>query len=537
MTITIILTQSDVNFICKSGHLLNGTENICDGFADCFDGSDEAVELCSHILCPPKYFKCNYGACVPRTKKCNGIRDCVDSSDETNCGRKWQSCMSNEFNCGRESDDNNSYRYCIDASRICDGNQDCANGADENETICEKALCPESSYRCKYGGCVSENVLCDGFSDCMDGSDESLELCVTINCPKCINSIPCPPLYADNINSFRVSKKCEWNGRQMPCSQNILPGTKVTYACKDHFKPKSNRDFSNNWNLCQADGTWLRDMLECEPNCGQLSAGIPLITNNLKLSQTMPWYATIFVIEKKQRPKFICGATLISEALIVTAAHCVWKFNADNLRIGLGNMKAEYQHPDDFSARFYKAGQILVHPNYVDQFANYGSDIALIEILTPVELDDIISPICIDWNLDDISTQPNEKLGIVVALGMTSISAQNNSLHVLQIPVISHSECIDRQTVEFQQYLSFTKFCGGWANGTSACNGDSGSGLAFKQSDGRFYLQGITSISPREGSTNHCDPNQYTLFTKVGIFVKWIENHLNEINDRYIQQH
>lgn len=522
------IQENLLQFVCESGHLLNGIEKICDGHSDCYDGSDEAATLCTHLFCPENYFKCHYGACVHRSKKCNGIRDCIDASDETNCGRKWNSCEPTEFNCGNNADDNDSYQHCIDGSKMCDGTRDCADGADENRTICENALCPEKSFRCNYGGCVPENVLCDGFFDCLDASDESEDLCIALKCPKCTDFISCPSLVANNINFNRINMKCEWNGRPMSCTENILPGTRVSYACKDHFRPKSAKHLSNDWNLCQADGTWLRDMLECKPDCGRLSA------DNWSLLKSLPWHTTLFIVENQQKPKFICGATLISETIAVTAAHCVWKSKAENLQIGLGNFRTEYEDPDDFSVRYYRVREIIVHPNYLDQFGSYGSDISLIEISKPVELDQTIMPVCIEENLDDIiSHLANENYGIiVVSLGLNSNSSSTGSLRVVKMPVISNERCIEEQPVAFRKYLTSTTFCAGWMNGPNVCNGDSGAGLSIQNTDNRYYLQGIVSVGHRQQSTIHCDPNQYAIFTKVGIYLEWIKSHLNRIAHR-----
>lgn len=539
LIITEVLSQSEVNFICKSGHILNGTENICDGKLNCYDGSDEATELCAHIFCPPNYFKCNYGACVHRSKNCNGIIDCEpDSSDESNCGRKWNSCGPTEFNCGFDKYINFE-RSCIDGSKICDGTSDCVNGADEHRTICENALCPDRSFRCRYGACVSESVLCDGFIDCLDGSDEAESLCINLKCPKCKNFIVCPPLIAENIQSTRIVMNCEWNEHEMPCTQNILPGTKVFYRCKNHHKPKSAKNFGNDWNLCQADGTWLRDTLECEPDCGRLDTDISLATNNWMLSETLPWHASLFIVGNHQKPAYICGATLISEAVVVTAAHCVWEIKVDDLRIGVGNRKPNYENSDDFWGRFYTARSIIVHPTYFGQLGNFGSDIALIEISQSVEIDETIFPVCIDWNLDDISLHiANESLGIIVGLDSTENATSNSSFHITNMPLISHEYCVEQQPPEFQKYVSFTTFCAGWGNGTSVCNGDSGAGIVIpKASDSnRYYLQGIASLGTPQQSTDHCDPYQFTIFTKVGIYTKWIESHLNRINERLNDQ-
>lgn len=525
------LAQSEVNFICKSGHVLDGIQKVCDGRADCYDTSDEAIELCSHTLCPSNHAKCKYGACIPRSKFCNGVRDCFDSSDELNCGRKWNSCNPTEFNCGDNGEDA-SYNYCIDSSKICDGIVDCANGADENKTICENDLCPENSFRCKYGGCVPTVALCNHFFDCLDGSDESVDICLHIKCPECSSSVPCTPFDVHTISSKRVTKKCKWNDQQMPCTQNILPGTRVDYVCKDHFRPKTAKDAKNNWNVCQADGRWLRDFLQCKPECGRLSAGIPLIANGWKLSETMPWHASIFLNDNSSQPKFICGATLISESVIITAAHCVRKFKANDLSVGVGNLNAEYMHPDDYFARYSAVKQIIVHPNYLNQLNSYESDIALIELCETIEIDEIISPICLYPELDDIMSNPAEQtLGIMVGLGMMENFTSSSSLRASRMPIIATEKCIEKVPLLFRRFISFTNFCAGWGNGTSACNGDSGSGLAIKRSDDRYYLEGIVSVSPRRKTTENCDPKQPTIFTKVGIYAKWIENHLNQINE------
>lgn len=79
------------NFTCLNGDSADVSE-ICDGFADCLDSSDERIELCSTFICQADRFKCYYGACISREKFCNGIRDCVDGSDEFNCGKSETSC-------------------------------------------------------------------------------------------------------------------------------------------------------------------------------------------------------------------------------------------------------------------------------------------------------------------------------------------------------------------------------------------------------------------------------------------------------------
>lgn len=79
------------NFTCLNGSFI-GAGEICDGIANCADSFDERSELCSPIICQADQFKCHYGACISRQKVCNQNSDCVDGSDEFNCGRSNDSC-------------------------------------------------------------------------------------------------------------------------------------------------------------------------------------------------------------------------------------------------------------------------------------------------------------------------------------------------------------------------------------------------------------------------------------------------------------
>jgi hypothetical protein len=90
---TSLLHQGRAEFFnCLNGERVGAIE-ICNGIANCADASDERSELCLSMICQPNQFKCYYGGCIDRSKVCNKIpKECMDGSDEFNCGRANGSC-------------------------------------------------------------------------------------------------------------------------------------------------------------------------------------------------------------------------------------------------------------------------------------------------------------------------------------------------------------------------------------------------------------------------------------------------------------
>uniref|UniRef100_A0A182MLH4 Peptidase S1 domain-containing protein n=1 Tax=Anopheles culicifacies TaxID=139723 RepID=A0A182MLH4_9DIPT len=68
-------------------------------------------------------------------------------------------------------------------------------------------------------------------------------------------------------------------------------------------------------------------------------------------------------------------------------------------------------------------------------------------------------------------------------------------------------------------------FCAGKRDGVGACNGDSGGGMFFNY-DGTWYIRGLVSFTKPREDAHICDTKEYTVFTDVAKYLKWIEQHM-----------
>ncbi|XP_068148186.1 trypsin eta [Drosophila tropicalis] len=198
-----------------------------------------------------------------------------------------------------------------------------------------------------------------------------------------------------------------------------------------------------------------------------------------------------------------CGASLLDNRTLVTAAHCVYNRLAENfLIVGGTDQRAGM---DGYVTR---AEKIVIHDLYNASITD--NDIALIFLspALPIREDNIkLSAISVASERPSVGTYAT-----VSGWGTTTESGlSSNLLQQVQVPVVDSTSC---QEAYDWRPISDGMLCAGLPNGgKDACQGDSGGPLVVNS-----QLVGIVSWG--EGCARANYPGVYT---NVAYFKNWID--------------
>ncbi|KAG8438275.1 hypothetical protein GDO86_008821 [Hymenochirus boettgeri] len=108
-----------------------------------------------------------------------------------------------------------------------------------------------------------------------------------------------------------------------------------------------------------------------------------------------PWQVMLF---KKSPQELLCGASLLSDRWVLTAAHCIYyppwdkNFTTDDILVRIGkHYRTKYERATEKIAQLER---IIVHPKY-NWKENLDRDIALIQLKRPVQFSNYVHPVCL----------------------------------------------------------------------------------------------------------------------------------------------
>ncbi|XP_060066260.1 limulus clotting factor C-like [Ylistrum balloti] len=304
--------------------------------------------------------------------------------------------------------------------------------------------------------------------------------------------------------------------------------TKLIYQCESHFY----RHAGSRRRRCRRNGTWSGRQPACVPICGKsATARLPLVYNGTVSSiGQWPWQAAMSRHLQDNYWYITCGGSLVSESLVVTAAHCVTHYltdipiSVDDIAIYLGK---QYRS-DVLNSTFVqkrKVTSIEIHPHYNP--GTYDLDIAVLLLDNPVTLTHYVRPVCLPNRFASESHLRPGTEGVVTGWGVTENSRNSEELRMTKVQTTTNTDCMDKYAqVGYPQTITENMFCAGQEDGSSdACEGDSGGPLVFPDTgaDRKWYLEGVVSW----GSPLGCGIElQYGVYTRVRNCLDWLSNFL-----------
>ena len=217
--------------------------------------------------------------------------------------------------------------------------------------------------------------------------------------------------------------------------------------------------------------------------------------------------------------RFFCGATVVAERWVMTAAHCVFgsfgqRIQPSGLRVIAGIRNLDNDVPEEEVS----VTNIVVHPQYDSDLEPPPFDIALLELSSAIN-----APIVNLFSGDP--ADHNGDSGYIAGWGATRFVNENDATYPAQlqeaaVPIVSLARC--NSIVSYQGLITHRQLCAGFIDGgVDACAGDSG-GPLFTIEDGVIRQMGITSFG------NGCAlANFYGIYTSVSHLLPWLSDYID----------
>lgn len=363
-----------------------------------------------------------------------------------------------------------------------------------------------------------------------------------------------------------LSRQLRSDGPQL---SQLPPGfhhlyTHIEYECASPFYQHS----GSSRRTCLKTGKWSGRHVSCSPVCGKHPAFDPERPGEAH----WPWLAAIYRrssigteslgskadgqagtpkkhggsgrSEQASSPwQLVCSGALVNQRTVVAAAHCVtelgksFPLDPDRVKVVVG-MHYRHDNRENKALQHLRVASIVIHPDYDPLILD--SDLAVIKLLDKARIGEKVLPLCLSDGLE-----PEITSGKGLVTGWSPLPSHSlNADEKARVGLVHLTDVVpcENQYARNGVPVSVTDnmLCGNQKpdyGDSSICPSDTGGilvlpGLAEFQSDNRqtqggnsepWRLLGLVSFGYDQGE---CDPDLYTVYTRVDNFKDWIQANM-----------
>lgn len=345
--------------------------------------------------------------------------------------------------------------------------------------------------------------------------------------------------------------------------------THIEYECASQYY----HHFGSARRTCLKTGKWSGRHVSCSPVCGKHVNYDPERPGEAH----WPWLAAIYhrsrkgtetkvknakVLEEPLKKvagdrssnlnqasdwQLVCSGALVNQRSLVVAAHCVtelgkmYPVDTASIKVVVGKHYRDDQR-ENKGPQHLRVSSIVVHPNY-DPFI-LDSDIAVIKLLDKARIGEKVLPLCLSENqeeevtsgqglvtgwspLQDSSLGPDERARVGLVHLADIVPCEHQYAHNgVPVSVTDNMLCAS-QKPDYGPSNICPSDTGGIlvlpANFENQVNHNLKPFQVQKDNKGLWRLLGLVSFGYDQGE---CDPELYTVYTRVANFKDWIESNM-----------
>ncbi|XP_007545538.1 inactive serine protease PAMR1 [Poecilia formosa] len=339
----------------------------------------------------------------------------------------------------------------------------------------------------------------------------------------------CASQYYHHFGSARRTclKTGKWSGRHVSCSP----------VCGKHVNFDPQRPEEAHWPWLAA--IYRRSLKETETKVTKTSNQDQTLKKDAgdrssNLNQVSDW-------------QLICSGALVNQRSLVVAAHCVtelgkmYPVDTATIKVVVGKHYRD-DHRENKGPQHLRVSSIAVHPNYDPHILD--SDIAVIKLLDKARIGEKVLPLCLSENDEEEVTSEQ---GLVTgwsplqdsSLGLEE-KARVGLVHLADIVPCEHQYARNGVPVSVTDNMLCasqkpdygpSNICPSDTGGILVLPANPGNQVGYnskssqvqKDKRGLWRLLGLVSFGYDQGE---CDPELYTVYTRVANFKDWIESNI-----------